>query len=165
MNITQHWLSIYAHSWTRSGKRLSLMHIGHTPHLLFPLSLLLGSPHPVFLFFIFSFIYISWRLITLQYCSGFCHTLIWISHGFTCVPHPEPPSHVLPHPIPLVDPSEPALSTCLIHQTWTGDLFHNWKYTCFNAVFLYCRSLYVPGHPRRTSMGIGDAIQLQKYFI
>ena len=24
---------------------------------------------------IFSFIFISWRLITLQYCSGFCHTL------------------------------------------------------------------------------------------
>ena len=23
----------------------------------------------------FSFIFISWRLITLQYCSGFCHTL------------------------------------------------------------------------------------------
>ena len=29
--------------------------------------------------FFFSFIYISWSLITLQYCSGFCHTLIWIS--------------------------------------------------------------------------------------
>ena len=29
-----------------------------------------------FLFLIFfSFIFISWRLITLQYCSGFCHTL------------------------------------------------------------------------------------------
>ena len=27
-----------------------------------------------FIFF-FSFIFISWRLITLQYCSGFCHTL------------------------------------------------------------------------------------------
>ena len=25
--------------------------------------------------FIFSFIFISWRLITLQYCSGFCYTL------------------------------------------------------------------------------------------
>ena len=36
-------------------------------------------------------IYFNWRLITLQYCSGFCHTLIWISHGCTCVPHPEPP--------------------------------------------------------------------------
>ena len=37
----------------------------------------------------FSFIFISWRLITLQYCSGFCHTLTWISHGFTCIPHPD----------------------------------------------------------------------------
>ena len=27
--------------------------------------------------FFFSFIFISWRLITLQYCSGFCHTLTW----------------------------------------------------------------------------------------
>ena len=42
--------------------------------------------------FFFPFIFISWRLITLQYCSGFCHTLTWISHGFTCVPHPDPPS-------------------------------------------------------------------------
>ena len=25
--------------------------------------------------FIFPFIFIRWRLITLQYCSGFCHTL------------------------------------------------------------------------------------------
>ena len=29
----------------------------------------------VILFFFFPFIFISWRLITLQYCSGFCHTL------------------------------------------------------------------------------------------
>ena len=47
----------------------------------------------------------------LQYCSGFCHTLIWISHGFTCVPHLEPPSHFPPHPIPLGHPSALALST------------------------------------------------------
>ena len=76
------------------------------------------------LFFFFSFIFISWRLITLQYCSGFCHTLTWISHGFTCVPHPDPPSHLRPHPIPLGLPSAPALSTCLMHPTWAGDLFH-----------------------------------------
>ena len=50
--------------------------------------------------------YFNWRLITLQYCSGFCHTLTWISHGWTCVPHPEPLSH---HP--LGHPSAPALST------------------------------------------------------
>ena len=49
----------------------------------------------------FSFIFISWRLITLQYCSGFSHTLTWISHGFTCIPHPDPSSHLPLHPIPL----------------------------------------------------------------
>ena len=27
--------------------------------------------------YFFPFIFISWRLITLQYCSGFCHTLTW----------------------------------------------------------------------------------------
>ena len=46
-------------------------------------------------FFFFNFyFFISWRLITLQYCSGFCHRLKWLSHGFKCVPHPDPPSHL-----------------------------------------------------------------------
>ena len=65
----------------------------------------------IFFFFKFQFIYFNWRLITFQYCSGFCHTLTWVSHGFTCVPHPEPPSHLPPHPIPRDHPSAPALST------------------------------------------------------
>ena len=64
------------------------------------------SPDEIFnfmqvLFFFFSFIFISWRLIPLQYCSGFCDTLTWISHGFTFVPHSDPPSHLPPHPFPL----------------------------------------------------------------
>ena len=49
---------------------------------------------PVFFFFFFFIYFICWRLITLQYCSGFCHTLTWISHGFTCIPHPDSPSHL-----------------------------------------------------------------------
>ena len=87
-----------------------------------------------FVFLFFYFIFISWRLITLQYCNGFCHTLTWISHGFTCVPHADPPSHLPPHPIPLGLPSAPALSTCLMHPTWAGDLFHPRYYTCFDAI-------------------------------
>ena len=59
----------------------------------------------------FSFNLFNWRLITLQYCGGFCHTLTWISRGCTCVPHPEPSSHLPPQPIPLGHPSAPALST------------------------------------------------------
>ena len=77
-----------------------------------------------FFFLFFSFIFISWRLITLQYCTGFCHTLTWIGHGFTCIPHPDSPSHLPLYPIPLGLPSAPAPSTCLMHPTWAGDLFH-----------------------------------------
>ena len=63
------------------------------------------------------FFFINWRLITLQYCSGFCHTLTWISHGFTCAPHPHPPSCLPLHPIPLGLPIAPALSTCLMNPS------------------------------------------------
>ena len=69
-------------------------------------------------------------------CSGFCHTLKWNSHGFTCVPHPDPPSHLPLHPLSLGLPSAPGPSACLIHSTWAGDLFHPRLYTCFNAVLL-----------------------------
>ena len=59
-------------------------------------------------FIFFPFIFISWRLITLQYCS-FCHTLTWISHGFTCVPHLKPP----PASVPI-----PSLWVIPVHQAW-----------------------------------------------
>ena len=62
-------------------------------------------------FFFFSFIFVSWRLITLQYYSGFYHTLTWISHGFTCIPHPDPPSHFPLYLIPLGFSSAPGPST------------------------------------------------------
>ena len=31
----------------------------------------------------------------------FCHIMTWIRHGCTCVPPPEPPCQLPPHPIPL----------------------------------------------------------------
>ena len=64
----------------------------------------------VYLFFNL-FINFNWRLVTLQYCGGFCLTFTWISHGYTCVPHPEPRSYLPPHPIPQGHPSALALST------------------------------------------------------
>ena len=38
----------------------------------------------------------------------FCHTSTCIRHKCTCAPHPEPPSHLPPHTIPLGHPSAPA---------------------------------------------------------
>ena len=84
-----------------------------------------------FFFFFFKFIYFNWRLITLQYCSGFCHTLTWISHRCTCVPHPETPSHLPPHPIPLGHPSAPALST-LSHA-----LNLDWRSISYMIIYMF----------------------------
>ena len=39
----------------------------------------------------------------------FCHTSTCIRHGCTRVPHPEPPTHLPPHTIPLGHPSAPFL--------------------------------------------------------
>ena len=67
----------------------------------------------------------------------FCHTSACIHHGCTCVPHPEPSSHLIPHTIPLGHPSAPAPSFLYPASTWTGDLFLIRYYTCFNAIIPY----------------------------
>ena len=66
----------------------------------------------------FYFFFISWRLITLQYCSGFCHTLTWISQGYTYIPHPDPP---LPPPSPP-DPSGSSQCTRSEHLAHASNL-------------------------------------------
>ena len=58
---------------------------------------ILDPEHTSFSFFNMDFFYFLFF-----YCSGFCDTLKWNSHGFTCVPHPDPPSHLPLHPIPLI---------------------------------------------------------------
>ena len=79
--------------------------ISHSPVALIVQYHLTLTPSPsqlprgeFFFFFFFSFIYISRRLITLQYCSGVCHTLIRInflySPTLTCI-HDDWKSHRL----------------------------------------------------------------------
>ena len=126
--LVSHWKTSiettvwYTHSWSLCTSQYEFI---RTPMfrkvLIGVLFVCFNSSNVLFFFHLFLF---SWRLITLQYCSGFCHTLTWISHGFTCIPHPDPPSHLPLHLIPLGLPSAPALSTCLMHPTWADDLFH-----------------------------------------
>ena len=44
----------------------------------------------------FKLINFNWRLITLQYCGSFCHTLTWISHSVHVLPILNPPPTSLP---------------------------------------------------------------------
>ena len=87
-------------------------------HLIISVYSLYSEP----IYFFSHLFFISWRLITLQYCSGFCHTLTWISHGFTCVPHPDPPSH-----LPLPDPSGSSRCTRPKHLSHASNL-HIFKF-------------------------------------
>ena len=83
--------------------------------------------------FKYKFIYFNWRLITILY--WFCHASAWIRHRCTCVPHPEPPSHLPSHTIHLwVIPVHQPQASCIMRRTWTGDSFHIGYYTCFNAI-------------------------------
>ena len=83
---------------------------------------------PWFFFFNKS-IYFNWRIIALQYCDFFCHTLTWISRGYTCV---HPPAILKPSPTPLptislcVVPEPWRWMSCFIHRTCTGHLFYIW---------------------------------------
>ena len=61
----------------------------------------------------------------------FCHTSTWICHRCTCVPHPEPPSHLPPHPIPLGHPSAPAPST-LYHASNL-----NWRFISHMIIYMF----------------------------
>ena len=85
-------------------------------------------------FFKYKFIYFNWRLISLQYCIGFA---IHQHESATCIhvsPILNPPPSSLPIPsLWVVSVHQPQASS-IMHRAWTGDSFHIWYYTCFNAI-------------------------------
>ena len=90
-------------------------------------------------FFKYKFIYFNWRLITLQYCIGFAihqHESVTGIHMFPIL---NPPPSSLPVPSLWVIPVHQPQASSIMHRTWTGDSFHIWYYTCFNAI--------LPNHP------------------
>ena len=77
--------------------------------------------------------------VVLQYCIGFAIHQHESATGIHVFPILNPPSSSLPVPSLWVIPGHQPPASSIMHQTWTGDSFHIWYYTCFNAI--------LPNHP------------------
>ena len=84
----------------------------------------------------------------------FCHTSTLIHHGCTCVLHPEPPSHLPPHTIPLGHPSAPAPS--ILYHASNLD----WRFV--SHIILYMFQCHSPksSHPRALPQSPKDSVSL-----
>ena len=86
----------------------------------------------------FSFIYLFFYLKM----YWFWHTLTWIRHGCRRVPHPEPLSHLPPHPIPMGHPSAPAPSTLYLASNL------DWRFVSHMIMYMsQCHSPVSPHTP------------------
>ena len=80
---------------------------------------------------------------TLQYCIGFAIYQHASTTGVHVFPILSPLSTSIPIPSLWVIPVHQPQASCILHQTWTGDSFLTWCYTCFNAI--------LPNHPPHPS--------------
>ena len=80
-------------------------------------------------------IYFNWRLITLQYCGGFCHTLTWISHEYIWSPSWTP--------LPPPSPSHPSgCSQCTSPEHLSHASHLDWRSASHLIIYIFrCCSL------------------------
>ena len=98
------------------------------------------------------FIYYLFIYFTLQYCIDFA--IHWLEsamcvHVFPIL-NPSPTS--LPIPSLWVFPVHQPRAPCLMHWTWTGNSFHIWYFTSFNAIFPYHPTLALSQSPKDCSI-------------
>ena len=77
--------------------------------------------------------------LSLQYCIGFAIYQNESTTGIHVFPILNPPPSSLPIPSLWVIPVHQPQASSIVHRTQTGDSFHIWYYTCFNAI--------LPNHP------------------
>ena len=65
-----------------------------------------------------------------------------------------PPPSSLPIPSFWVVPVHQPQASSIVHRTWTGDSFHTWYYTCFNAILPNLPTLCLSHRVRKTVLYI-----------
>jgi len=83
--------------------------------------------------------FLLFYVLTLQYCISFAIYQNESTTGIHVFPILNPPPSSFPLPSLWVVPVHQPQASSIVHWTWTGDSFHIWYYTCFNAI--------LPNHP------------------
>jgi len=86
--------------------------------------------------------------LTLQYCIGFAIYQHESATGIHVFPILNPPPSSLLVPSLWVVPVHQPQASSIVHRTWTGDSFHIWYYTCFNAILPRVLNSYKPAEIR-----------------
>ena len=92
------------------------------------------------IFFSFARIYFIYLFFYFTILYGFLPYInMNLPRVYPCSPSWTPPPTSLPIPSLWVFPVHQPRASCIMHWTWTGNLFHIWYYTCFSAI--------LPNHP------------------
>ena len=97
-------------------------------------------------------LFILFYFLTLKYCIRFAIYQHESTTGIHMFPILNPPLFSLHKPSLWVVPVHQPLASSIVHQTWTGDLFHIWYYTCFNAILPNHHPLPLPQSPKDCSI-------------
>ena len=97
--------------------------------------------------FFFNYYYFKFTIL-----YWFCHIKMNPPWVYTCSPSWPPPTS---HPIPslwVIPVQQQLQASCILHSTWTGDLFWIWYNTCFNAILPNHSPLPLPQSPKDCSI-------------
>ena len=72
--------------------------------------------------------------LNLKHCISFAKHQNKSATGIHTLPILNPPPSSLPTPSLWVVPVHQPQASSIMHRTWTGNSFHTWYYTCFNAI-------------------------------
>ena len=88
------------------------------------------------------FIYFNWRLIT--FVVVFAIHRYEAAMGIHVSHHAEPPSHLLPHPVPLSCPRVPALGALFhaLNLHWSSILHFKLEDKCFTVLCCFCHTTW-----------------------